>query len=192
MVFIVALYVPWCTCLADQGGVALQLYADNLDCTTSEEGALLRAARSTDGYVRAVGQAVFPSKCVLLSTPKAARKRRKMWTISLGDKGWAVKLDFRALGCDSAGASWHPLQPCWSGYLSGSFGQCAPAWVTCAEWLPAGLHGSEGAAVSGEILVEACWPRKRPMADPFDVLSFLDAPDCCDSAFVVYGADLGK
>ena len=97
-----------------------------------------------------------------------------------------------SLGCDSAGASWHPLQPCWSGHLSGSFGLCAPAWVTCAEWLPAGLHGSEGAAVSGEILVEACWPRKRPMADPFDVLSFLDAPDCCDSAFVVYGADLGK
>ena len=40
--FIVALYVPWCRSLAGIKGVTPQMYADNLECTTTDEGALIR------------------------------------------------------------------------------------------------------------------------------------------------------
>ena len=50
MMFIVALYLPWCRYLAAQP----QLKAD----------LLLRAARFTTGYVRLVGQELAPRKCV--------------------------------------------------------------------------------------------------------------------------------
>ena len=56
IVFIVALYVPWCRYLSAQHGVTLHLYADNLKCTTTDGHALLSAARLTDRYIRAVGQ----------------------------------------------------------------------------------------------------------------------------------------
>ena len=42
MVFIVALYVPWCRYLSSQQGVTPQLYADNLKCTIVDGHALLR------------------------------------------------------------------------------------------------------------------------------------------------------
>ena len=32
MIFIAALYFPWCRCLAAEEGVEPQLYADNLKC----------------------------------------------------------------------------------------------------------------------------------------------------------------
>ena len=64
MMFIVALYLPWCRYLAAQGGVQPQLYADNLKCVSRDSGVLLRAARFTIGYVRLVGQEPAPSKCV--------------------------------------------------------------------------------------------------------------------------------
>ena len=98
MVFIVALYVPWCRFLSSQHGVTPQLYADNLKCTTTDGHKLLEAARFTDQYIRAVGQEASPSKCVLLSTSKATRKRMKNWPISAGNKGWGIKLDVRDLG----------------------------------------------------------------------------------------------
>ena len=88
MVFIVALYVPWCRYLSSQHGVTPQLYVDNLKCTTTDGHKLLEAARFTDRYIRPVGQEASPSKCVLLSTSKASRKRMKNWSISTGDKGW--------------------------------------------------------------------------------------------------------
>ena len=74
MVFIVALYVPWCRYLSSQHGVTPQLYADNLKCTTTDGHKLLEAARFTDRYIRAVGQEASPSKCVLLSTSKGYKK----------------------------------------------------------------------------------------------------------------------
>ena len=64
MMFIVALYLPWCRYLAAQVGVQPQLYADNLKCVSRDPGLLLRAARFTTGYVRLVGQEPAPSKCV--------------------------------------------------------------------------------------------------------------------------------
>ena len=64
MMFIVALYLPWCRYLGAQVGVQPQLYADNIKCVSRDPGVLLRAARFTTGYVRLVGQEPAPSKCV--------------------------------------------------------------------------------------------------------------------------------
>ena len=98
MVFVVALYVPWCRYLSNQHGVTPQLYADNLKCTTTDGHSLLAAASFTDQYIRAVGQEASPSKCVLLSTSKATRKSMKIWIISAGNRSWGTKLDVRDLG----------------------------------------------------------------------------------------------
>ena len=62
MMFIVALYLPWCRYFADQEGVEPQLHADNLKCVSGDPGLLLRAARFTTGYVRLVGQEPAHSK----------------------------------------------------------------------------------------------------------------------------------
>ena len=53
MIFVVALYLPWCSCLGAQDGVEPQLYADSLKCVSRDPAAFLRAARSA------------PRKCVL-------------------------------------------------------------------------------------------------------------------------------
>ena len=82
MMFIVALYLPWCRYLSAQVGVEPQLYADNLKCTSREPELLLHAARFTTGYVRLVGQEPAPSKCVLLSTSRAVRGSMKDWVLS--------------------------------------------------------------------------------------------------------------
>ena len=50
MMFIVALYLPWCLYLAAHEGVQPQLYADNLKCVSRDPGLLLHAARFTSGY----------------------------------------------------------------------------------------------------------------------------------------------
>ena len=97
MVFIVALYVPWCH-LDALPDVEPQLYADNLECGAERPRALFESARFTAQYVRSVGQDVSPGKCVLLSTSKSVRKALKLWDIS-GDGGfWKVQLDVRDLG----------------------------------------------------------------------------------------------
>ena len=72
MMFIVALYLPWCRYLGAECGVSHQLYADNLKCVSRDPDLLLRAARFT-GDVRLVGQEPAPSMCVLLGTSKAVR-----------------------------------------------------------------------------------------------------------------------
>ena len=68
MVFIVALYTPWCRYLESQASISPQLYADNLKCTSFCVDSVLAAAQYTVSYVHAVGQEASPSKCVLLST----------------------------------------------------------------------------------------------------------------------------
>ena len=64
MMFIVALYLPWCRYLAAYEGFQPQLYADNLKCVSRDPGLLLHAARFTTGYVLLVGQEPASSKCV--------------------------------------------------------------------------------------------------------------------------------
>ena len=89
MMFIVALYLPWCQvscCSWEEGeGVSLSLYADNLKCVSRDPGLLLNAARFTTGYVRLVGQEPAPSKCVLFSTSwDVRRSMRGMGSVAGG------------------------------------------------------------------------------------------------------------
>ena len=93
MVFIVALYTPWCRYLESLAGISPQLYADNLKCTSYSVESVLAAAQFSVSYVHAVGQEASPSKCVLLSTSKAARRRMTAWRNMNEGCSWAVKLD---------------------------------------------------------------------------------------------------
>ena len=58
----------------------------------------MAAAQYTVSYVHAVGQEASPSKCVLLGTSKAARRRMTAWRNMNEGCFWAVKLDVRDLG----------------------------------------------------------------------------------------------
>ena len=93
MVFIVALYVPWCRHLEGMPVIEPQLFADNLKCSAECPNALLGAARFTAQYVRSVGQDVSPGKCVLLSTSKSVRRAMKLWNTSGDGNIWKVQLD---------------------------------------------------------------------------------------------------
>ena len=95
VVFIVALYVPWCRRLEVTPLVAPQLYADNLKCSSVCPRVLFGAAKFT---VRADGQDVFPGKCVLLSTSSAVRRSMKLWDVSGNGRAWSVEWDVRDLG----------------------------------------------------------------------------------------------
>ena len=98
MMFIVALYLPWCRYLDQLPGVSPQLYADNLKCVSSDLDQLLRASRFTAAYVRLVGQEPAPSKCVLMSTSAAVRRDLKDLVICAGNERWTARLDVRDLG----------------------------------------------------------------------------------------------
>ena len=83
MMFIVALYLPWCEYLAAQEGL-------NHSCTliilcVSQGGdldLLLRVARFTAAYVRLVGQEPAPIKCVFLSTSRVVGREMRDWVLS--------------------------------------------------------------------------------------------------------------
>ena len=98
MMFIVALYLPWCKYLGSQVGVQPQLYADILKCVSRDPEVLLSAARFTTGYVRLVGQEPAPSKCVLMSTSRTVRSSMRGWVVSDEGHQCSVKLDVRDLG----------------------------------------------------------------------------------------------
>ena len=98
MMFIVALYLPWCRYLSAQVGFQPQLYADNLKCLSRDPDLLLAAARFTTGYVRLVGQEPAPSKCVFLSTSREVRHDMGDWVLSQEGDQWSVKFDVRDLG----------------------------------------------------------------------------------------------
>ena len=108
MMFIVALYLPWCRYLGAQEGVQPQLYADNVKCVSRDPGVLLRAARFTAGYVRLVGLELIPSKRVLMSTSRAVRSDMRRWVVTDEGDRWSVKLDVRDLGgyLDSTFRGW--------------------------------------------------------------------------------------
>ena len=97
MVFIVALYLPWCRHLESFRGVKPKLYADNLKCVSNNDNDLLEAARFTNTCIRMVGQAPAPSKCILLSTSAVVRGLMKEWVLSEAGDKWSVKLDTRDL-----------------------------------------------------------------------------------------------
>ena len=88
MMFIVALYLPWCRYLGELPDVSPKLYADNLKCVSSRPEQLLRAAQFTSAYVRLVEQEPAPSKCILMSTLAAVRREMKEWVISDQGERW--------------------------------------------------------------------------------------------------------
>ena len=98
MMFIVALYLPWCRYLAAHEGLQPQLYDDNLKCVSRDPKLLLSAARLTTGYVWLVCQEPAPSKRVLLSTSGTVRGDMKDWVLSQEGDKWSVKFDVRDLG----------------------------------------------------------------------------------------------
>ena len=108
MMFIVALYLPWCRYLEAQDGVSPQFFTNNLKCFSRDPGLLLRAAWFTTGYVRLVGQEFAPSQCVLLSTSKVVRRGVRDWLLSQEGDTWSVRLDVRDLGghLDSTFRGW--------------------------------------------------------------------------------------
>ena len=158
LVFVVALYVPWCRHLDALPDVKPQLYADNLKCSVERPRALFESARFTARYVRSVGQDVSPVKCVLLSTSKSVRKAMKLWDIS-GDGGfWKVQLDVRDLGghldftfSARAGTLSKGVRDATLGVASVGalpLGFQVKLGLARGKYLPAGLHAAEASYVS--------------------------------------------
>ena len=182
MVFIVALYVPWCGHLGNQHAVTPQLNSDNLKCTTSSGPALLAAARFTDQKILSVGQEASPSKCAQFCTSKDTRKNMKDWAFSAGNKSWGTKLDVRDLGghldvtCRAGAGNLSRRTVLATSQVrivrALPFGFLRLIGIIGSKYLPPGLHGAEGAHVYCK--------KKLPMAKPQSVLNLLDAPDCCD------------
>ena len=182
VIFIIALYTPWCRHLGSCANVSLQLHADNLTCTSHDVVSVLAAAQYTVSFVQTVGQEVSPSKCVLLSTSQAARRRMIAWRNRNEGCFWAVKLDVRDLG-----GHLDVTRPTVAGTFTNRvkiattqvpavgalpLGFQRMLGLVRSKNLPGGLHGCEGAAVSVTALPSfraavsrAVWSKKLPMTN---------------------------
>ena len=202
MMFIVALYLPWCRYLSAQVGVEPQLYADNLKCVSGDPDLLFSDARFTTGYVRLVGQEPAPSKCVLLSTSREVRKDMGDWVLSQEGDKWSVKYDVRDLG----GHLDTTLRG-WSASLAAGVRLVISRLILIfalpldfhgrvrvvrSMYLPAALHGVESSLLALDSLRKlrssicgVVWSRREPFASVGAVLSLLDGPTGCDPAFCV-------
>ena len=191
MMFIVALYLPWCKYLGELPDVSPQLYADNLECVCSKPEQLLRAAQFTSAHVRLVGQEPAPSKCVLMSTSAAIRRDMKTWLVSERGERWSVKLDIRDLGghLDSTYRAWGRT------LAARVIAVLRVVWVVSAlpldyrgklrilrtMYIPAALHGIEASLLSQSnvlklraAFVRACWSSKLTLSHSGTVLGMLD------------------
>ena len=202
MVFIVALYVPWCRHLESLPDIKPQLYADNLKCCTTQPRALFESAYFTARYVRLVGQDVSPGKCVLLSTSKAVRRAMKHWDIS-GDGGfWKVQLDVRDLGGHldftyraRAGTLSRRIGKATVGVSAVGalpLGFLTKLDLVRGKFIPAGLHAAEASYVSSSsisafraAIVRSVWSSKMPLANAPAILNLLDGPVGVDPAYHV-------
>ncbi len=202
MVFIVALNTPWCRYLESLAGISPQLYADNLKCTSYNVDSVFAAAQYTVSHVHAVGQEASRSKCVLLSTSKAARRRMTAWRNMNEGCFWAVKLDVRDLG-GHLDVTLRAVAGTLSGRVNTATTQ-VPAvgalllgfqrmlGMVRSKYLPGGLHCCEGAAVSVTALssfrsaiARAVWSKKLPMTNTPALLSLSDGPWGSESAFFI-------
>ena len=182
MMFIVALYLPWCRCLSAQEGVEPHLYADYLKCVSGDPDLLLNAAGFTTGYVRLVGQELAPSKCVLMSTSGTVRRLSHE-----GDK-WSVKFDVRDLGGHS-----DTTFRGWSATLASRVRLVVARLVFLdfhdrvravrSVYLLAALHGIEASLLASDGLrklrsssLKVVWSRRQPLASVGEVLSLSDGP----------------
>ena len=202
MMFIVALYLPWCRYLGAQVGVQPQLYADNLKCVSRDPEVLLGAARFTTGYVRLVGQEPAPSMCVLMSTSRAVRSDMRGWVVSDEGHRWSVKLDVRDLG-GHLDTTFHG----WSSTLASRVRLVISRLVLVfalpldfhrrlrvlrSMFIPGALHSVETSFLAGTSLrklraafLGVAWSRRQPFASIGAVLSLLDGPSGCDP-FVLF------
>ena len=202
MVFIVALYVPWCRHLESLPDIKPQLYADNLKCSTVRPQASFESAHFNAKYARLVGQDVSPGKCVLLSTSRAVRRAMKLWDIS-GDGGfWKVQLDVRDLG-GHLDFTYRARAGTLSGRIRGATVGVAAIGalplrfqvklgLVRGKYLPAGLHAAEASYVSSSsisafraAIVRAVWSSKMPLANTPAILNLLDDLVDVDPAFYV-------
>ena len=200
MVFIVALYVPWCRHLDALPDVKAQLYADNLKCSAERPCALFEAAWFTAQNVRSVGQDVSPGKCVLLSTSKSVRKALKLWDASGGGGFWKVHLDVRDLGGHldftfraRAGTLSKRVGEATVGIASVGplpLGFQVKLGLVRGKSLPAGLHAAEAlmsplrlSVLFVLLLFILCGPSKMPLANAPALLNLLDGPVGVDPAF---------
>ena len=162
VVFIVALYVPWCRHLEALPAVKPQLYADNLKCSAERPGAFFGSARFTAEYVRAVGQDVSPGKCVLPSTSKSVRNSMKLWYISGDGRFGKVQLDVRDLGRlfnftkrERAGTLSCRVREATASVAAGGglpLGFQVNRGLVSGKYLPAGLHAAKASYVSSSSL----------------------------------------
>ena len=193
MVFIVALYLPWCRYLAAQVGVQPQLYADNRKCLSRNPDLLLSAAWFTTRYVRLVGQEPAPSKCVLLSTSREVRKDMRDWVLSQDGDRWSVKFDVRDLGghLDTTFRGWSSTLAARVrlviSRLALVFGLPLDfhgrVRFVRSMYLPAALHGIEASLLASDSLRKlrsavrrVVWSRRQPLASVGAVLGLLDGP----------------
>ena len=190
MMFIVALYLPWCRYLSAQDGVQSQLYGDNLKCLSRSPELLLYAARCTTKYVRLVGQEPAPSKCVLWSTSREVRRDMKGWLLSREGDQWSVSIDVPDLGgnLDTTFRGWSStLAARVRLVLSRLVLIFVPPLdfhgrvrVVRSMYLPAVLHGIEASFLASESLrklrssiFRVVWSRRQPLANVGAVLSLL-------------------
>ena len=202
MMFIIALYLPWCRYLSAQVGVRPQLYADNLKCLSGNPDLLMHAARFTTGYVRLVGQEPAPSKCVLLSTSREVRRDMKDWVLSCEGDQWSVKFDVRDLGghLDTTFRGWSSTLAARVRLVISRLVLVfvlpldfhGGVRVVRSMYLPAALHGIEASLLASgglrklrSAICRVVWSRHQPLASVGAVLSLLDGPTGCDPAFCI-------
>ena len=200
MVFIVALYVPWCRHLEFLPHIKPQLYADNLKCSTTQLGLCLSLLTLLLGMFGLLDRMFLLAKCVLLSTSKAVRRAMKLWDIS-GDGGfWKVQLDIRDLGGHldftyraRAGTLSRRVGKATVGVTAVGalpLGFLAKLGLVCGKFLPAGLHAAVASYVSSSsisalraAIVRSVWSTRMPLANAPAILILLDGPVDVDPAF---------
>ena len=191
MMFIVALYLPWCRYLFGQVGVQPQLYADNLKFVS----------RFTTGYVRLVGQEPAPCKCVLLSTSREVRHSMSGWLLSQEGDQWSVRFDVRDLGghLDTTFRGWSSTL---AARVRLSLSRLVLIFVLPLDfhgrvrvvrsmYLPAAHHGIEASLLASDSLrklrsaiCRVVWSRRQPLANVGAVLNLVDGPTGCDPVFL--------
>ena len=193
---------PGVDTLSPLGGVKPHLYADNLKCVSCDDFDLLEAARFTNKYIRLVGQAPAPSKCILLSTSVRVRGLMRDWVLSESEDKWTVKLDTTDLGghLDTTFRRKNTtLASPVLGLLAAvlvvmvlPLGFVGKLRVLRTKFLPGALHAVEGSSISFALLqrlrtafVSAALSRKMPLAHVGAVLSLLDGPAGSDPGFYV-------
>ena len=199
MIFIVALYLPWCRHLDSLPFVKLSCMLIIFKCSAARPRALLESASFTAQYVRSVGQDVSPGK-VLLSTSKSVRRDVKHWDISGDGKAWKVQLHVRDLRGhldftrrDRAGALSNRVRDATVGVAAvgaSPLGLQVKLGLVRGKNIPAGFHAAEASCVSSSsisafraAIVLAVWSTKMPLADASAILNLLDGPVDVDPAF---------